>query len=79
MKKFRSFKYYLYLGCCMAFFSTLTLASDAVFAQEMVSVESATEKSHDIQWVYKEINGKLYKRLFNYSTNSWVGDWILVG
>lgn len=82
MKKIRSFKHYFYLGACMAFFFTLTLPPDAAFAQdfsqEMASVESI-ERSHDIRWVYKEINGKLYKRLFNYSTSSWVGDWILVG
>lgn len=29
------------------------------------------------EWVYKRIHGNLYKRLFNRSTNKWVGDWIL--
>lgn len=30
-----------------------------------------------IEWRYKVVNGKLYKRLFNYSKNQWIGDWIL--
>ena len=32
----------------------------------------------DIQWRFKVENNKLYKRLYNYSTISWVGDWIYV-
>ncbi len=31
-----------------------------------------------IDWRYKTENGKLYKRLFNYTKEQWVGDWILV-
>lgn len=30
-----------------------------------------------IDWRYKIEDGKMYKRLFNYSRNQWVGDWIL--
>ena len=32
----------------------------------------------EMGWRYKVVNGKLYKRLFNYSMNEWVGDWILI-
>ncbi len=50
--------------------------------QESV-IESQTEKgiaphSDIIDWRFTMINGKLYKRLFNYSTGEWVGPWILV-
>lgn len=31
-----------------------------------------------IEWRYKEQNGKLYKRLFNYTKEKWVGEWKLV-
>lgn len=34
--------------------------------------------SATIGWVYKTVNRKTYKRLFNYSTGEWIGDWILV-
>ena len=38
-----------------------------------------TPRADDIRYVYKMIDGKLHKRLYNYTTNKWVGDWILVG
>jgi len=30
------------------------------------------------EWVYKEEDGKIYKRLYNYSRAEWEGDWIYV-
>ena len=30
------------------------------------------------EWVYKVMNGNLYKRLYNYTRNRWEGDWIFV-
>ncbi|MEJ8736619.1 hypothetical protein WKT02_04080 [Erysipelotrichaceae bacterium HCN-30851] len=30
------------------------------------------------KWIYKIIDGRLYKRLLNSSTNKWETDWILV-
>lgn len=38
-----------------------------------------TPRADDIHYVYKKINGKTYKRLYNNTTNQWIGDWILVG
>ncbi len=32
----------------------------------------------DIQYRYKIENGKMYKRLYNYTIGVWVGDWIYV-
>ena len=34
--------------------------------------------SDGISWRYKTEGGKLYKRLYNYTKNRWVGNWILV-
>ncbi|MBS7578438.1 MULTISPECIES: hypothetical protein [unclassified Enterococcus] len=31
-----------------------------------------------IEWRFKTIDGKLYKRLYDYTTNTWIGDWIKV-
>lgn len=31
-----------------------------------------------LEWRYKCIDGKLYRRLYNCSTQEWVGDWELV-
>lgn len=30
----------------------------------------------EIEWRYKNINGKLYKRLYNATTKKWIGNWI---
>lgn len=40
----------------------------------------AAQPQHDIiKWVFKEENGGLYRRLYNFSVNNWVGDWEYVG
>lgn len=31
-----------------------------------------------IGWKYKNINGKPYKRLYNFSKDQWIGNWIPV-
>lgn len=35
-------------------------------------------RNNAIGWRYKKKNGKLYKRLYNYSTKKWIGKWIQV-
>ena len=47
-----------------------------VFAQENIS--QIEPRSDVIGWKYKNIDGKLYKRLYNYTKEQWIGDWILV-
>lgn len=37
-----------------------------------------TPRKPNIGWRYKVENGKLYMRQYNYSTEQWIGDWILV-
>lgn len=32
-----------------------------------------------IEWVYNIEGTHVYRRLYNYSTASWIGDWIYVG
>lgn len=54
-----------------------TLANDTI--SPIISTNSDASTFSDIvKWRYKTINGKLYKRLYNYSKGTWVGDWILV-
>ncbi len=47
-----------------------------VFAQENIS--QIEPGSDIIDWRYKVENGKLYKRLYNFTKEQWIGDWILV-
>lgn len=39
---------------------------------------TVSPQSDVIIWKYKNENGKLYKRLYNTSTRTWIGDWIYV-
>ena len=41
-----------------------------------VSASEIQPLSDDIRWVYKKENGKYYKRLYNYTNQTWIGDWI---
>lgn len=51
---------------------------DAIIPQYASSDANISPQSDDIGWRYKTVNGKKYMRLYNYSTNQWIGDWILV-
>ena len=54
--------------------------SGTAFAQEKeVAVEksSSIARADVIKYVYKVKNGKLYRRLYNYSKDTWLGDWEL--
>lgn len=33
------------------------------------------ERSDNFEWIYKVIDGKLYRRLFNVTAQKWAGDW----
>ena len=35
-----------------------------------------TVRNTNVVWVYKTVNGKTYKRLYNTATKQWIGDWI---
>lgn len=65
--------------------SVLMTPVSSVYAEDVVVVEDANVDSPDAEtwsskreWVYKVIDGHLYKRLYNYTTNSFESDWILV-
>lgn len=43
-----------------------------------VTINSVTEPyAQIIDWRYKTENGKLYRRLYNYSRQQWIGEWEL--
>ncbi len=43
------------------------------YASENSSISTYADR---IEWRYTITNGVLYKRLYNYSKNIWIGDWI---
>ena len=52
-------------------------ASNQICAVEQYG-NTVTPKSDIKRWLYKTENGKLYKRLYNASTDTWETDWIYV-
>lgn len=47
--------------------------------QASTDTETTIQPRQDrIEYRYKIEDGKLYKRLYNYSTGEWIGDWIYV-
>lgn len=62
----------------LSFSSSTVMASSHKTAITTLQENEITPKADKIEYVYKIINGALYKRLYNYSRNEWVGDWILV-
>lgn len=63
---------------CMAF-AILCSPATALTTQAAVSQDAEIMPMSDkIAWVVKKENGKLYKRLYNFSTATWVGEWIYV-
>lgn len=54
-------------------------AEEVVVAEEMnVNGPAAETRSSKREWLFKVMNGHLYKRLYNYSTGRWETDWILI-
>lgn len=67
------------MGMCVCCLCVETAAAGAVMEAEQVSTELASDvmRADVVGWVYKEINGKLYKRLYNYTKQEYIGEWIL--
>lgn len=61
------------LSVAMFFCPTATLPAQAAVP------DVAAPCSDIIEWRYKIEDGKAYKRLYNYSTASWIGEWIYLG
>ena len=59
-----------------AFCPTATLCTQAAILPPDVIVSPLHD---DLQWVFKVENGKIYRRLYNYSTANWVTPWLYVG
>lgn len=63
--------------CSLLPVATVSASSQKVSMEQCEN--SVTPRSDIKKWVYKVENGKIYKRLYNASTASWIGDWIYVG
>lgn len=68
--------------CSLALLLLLPVSAKPVQAASITPQTTATEgetiqpRAPIIRWILKEIDGKMYRRLYNYSTEEWIGDWI---
>lgn len=66
------------IACC-SLCILATPVSAPITAQAAANNESVASPYYAVKaWIYKESGGKLYKRLYNYATGWWEGDWIYV-
>ena len=70
-------KFILIVAVALAFLPTQQLYAAPAFPQSDTGMVSPL--SHVITWQYKIEGSKIYKRLYNSTTQTWIGDWIYVG
>lgn len=58
--------------------SSYGITSRACEVPVIVTAQSATPRSAIIDWRYKGVNGRLYRRQYNYTEQCWIGEWELV-
>lgn len=51
----------------------------ATLPAQAAAPSEAQPQSDFYDWVYKVENGKVYKRMYNFSTCQWIGPWIYTG
>jgi hypothetical protein len=51
--------------------------AEKVFTTESITYSAYSPYSQEIDYRYKVENGKLYRRLYNYYTQQWIGEWEL--
>lgn len=63
--------------CFSILFATPVCTLPAEAAVGNVS-DTVSPQAEIVEWVYGVIDGKLYKRLYNYTTDKFITDWIYV-
>ena len=69
----------LFLSAMLMSHWRLPLPDFSSYQVNLLIETAITPLSDELIWITKTENGKIYKRLYNTSTNMWVGDWIYVG
>lgn len=78
MRNFRKKWFTLVLTAALCF-SCMTAVSfpcaSALGLQAKAEAATTTLRAPVIGWRYQTIDGVLYRRLFNYTTQEWIGEW----
>lgn len=75
MKKIYLFGTVLFLSLFVT--PVTNVSADSIASKQTVGI-NLEPQADIIEWRYKVENGKLYKRLYNYSKEKWIGNWILI-
>ena len=70
---------FLKILCLIIMLSFITIGNLPLTAKAYNSTSTQSDIglcSTNYEWRYKLINGKMYKRKYNSSTNKWIGKWI---
>lgn len=70
---------YIYAFLCVSLFLSCPTEQCYAMSQSEVNIsDTESSRATNIYWRYQKINNVLYKRLYNYDTEQWIGDWIKV-
>ncbi len=63
--------------CAILFLFIFIIGTPFCHMETLTTVQASEIQplSDDIRWIYKEENGRIYRRLYNYTTASWIGSW----
>lgn len=73
---------HLLLTCLFVFFifalesPSISVDSPLINSTLATYQSQCTVRNTNVVWVYKTVNEKKYKRLYNIETGQWIGDWI---
>lgn len=69
----------LIIGTACLTLMTFVCPAASMPAQAATGTETTVQpRQHSIEYVYKIEDGKLYKRLYDYTIGVFIGDWIYV-
>lgn len=60
----------------ITFAETNCIGEPSISVLESLNITSP--RADNIDWIYNIIDGKVYRRLYNYTTKQWIGEWELV-
>lgn len=72
------FKTFFVLFMCATISSVIGIEAFAYAPAHDINVENYSPLSDIIEWRYKVMNGKLYKRQYNCTKDHWIGTWQLI-
>lgn len=74
----RKIKVLAYAFVLTGVLGTSVMCTSNVSQAFVIEADAAETRAYIIEWRYKVIDGHLYKRLYNATTEEWIGDWILM-